>query len=470
VAKIKIMTPNEFKEKLKSLYDANVASLAGNGLLTTIRKKAFDAFYSAGFPTTKDEEWRFTNLANVLNNDYNYSFENTEGNVDVESFFRCDIMDLDTYTAVLVNGWFVYKTAPITKLENGVIIGSLQKAFEEYPELIKKHFAKYCDIEKNSFEALNTAFACDGVFIYVPENVTPDKPIQIINIINKKENIFIQPRNLVIVGKNSHLSLVMCDDALSHFPSLNNSVTEIIVDENASVDHYKMQNNDNHSAMINNISFHQLDHSKVSSNIVTLNGGFIRNNLTVAINGEHCETNLNGLYLVDGEQLIDNHTFIDHIKPNSTSSELFKGIIDNHGKAVFNGSIIVRKDSQKTTAFQTNRNILLTDDATINTKPNLQIFADDVKCSHGATVGQLDAEAMFYMRARGISEDSARMLLMNAFAEEVAAKITIEPLRERVCHLIEKRLKGELSICDQCVLHCKKNEPLVFNIDMDKIK
>ena len=463
------MTPNEFKEKLKTLYEANSASLAGIGLSADVRKKAFDAFYSAGFPTTKNEEWRFTNLNNVFSNDYNYYFENNEGNVDVESFFRCDIMDLDTYTAVLLNGWFVYKTSPITKLENGIIIGSLQKAFEEYPQLIEKHFGKYCITDQNPFASLNTAFSSDGFFIYVPENVIPDKPIQIINIINKKENIFIQPRNLVIMGKNSHLSLVMCDDALSHSPSLNNSVTEIFVDENAVVDHYKMQNNDNRSAMINNISFHQLDNSKVSSNLVTLNGGFIRNNLSVAINGEHCETALNGLYLVDGEQLVDNHTFIDHIKPNSSSSELFKGIIDNNGKAVFNGSIIVRKDSQKTTAFQTNRNILLTDDATINTKPNLQIFADDVKCSHGATVGQLDAESMFYLRARGISEDNARMLLMNAFAEEVAAKISIEAIRERVCHLIDKRLKGELSICDQCVLHCKKNEPLVFNIDMGKV-
>ena len=464
------MTTNEFKEKLKILYEENSASLSGNGFLLPMRKKAFNNFYSSGFPTTKNEEWRFTNLENVFSNDYNCYFENTEGNVDVENFFRCDIMDLDTYTAVLVNGWFVYKTSPITKFENGIIIGSLQKALEEYPQLIKKHFGKYSDTENNVFEALNTAFASDGVFIYVPDNVAPDKPIQIINIINKKENLFIQPRNLVIVGKNSNLSLVMCDDALSHFPSLNNTVTEIFIDKNASVDHYKMQNNDNHSAMINNINFHQLDGSKVSSNIITLNGGFIRNNVNIAINGEHCETNLNGLYLVDGKQHIDNHTFINHLKPNSTSKELFKGIIDNQAKAVFNGKIIVQKDAQKTSAFQTNRNILLTDDATINTKPNLEIYADDVKCSHGATVGQLDADAMFYMRARGISEDSARMLLMNAFAEEVAAKISIEAIRERVCHLIDKRLKGELSICDQCVLHCKKNEPLVFNIDMDKLK
>lgn len=463
------MTPIEFQEKLKILYEANSTSFAGNGFLASKRKIAFDHFNSAGFPTTKDEEWRFTDLSRVFNKEYKYSLENTEKNVDVENIFRCDIMDLDTYTAVLVNGWFVYKTSPITKLPNGVIIGSLQKALDEYPELIKKHFGKYNDIEKNPFDALNTAFASDGVFIYVPENVKPDKPIQIINIINKKEDIFIQPRNLVIVGKSSHLSLVMCDDALSHFPSLNNSVTEIFIDENASVDHYKMQNNDNLSAMINNITFHQKNGSKLTSNIVTLNGGFIRNNLRATINGEHCETNLNGLYLVGGEQHVDNHTIIDHIKPNSSSSELFKGIIDNHGKAVFNGKIIVEKNAQKTAAFQTNRNILLTDDATINTKPNLQIYADDVKCSHGATVGQLDADALFYLRARGISEDNARMLMMNAFAEEVASKITIEAIRERVCSLIEKRLKGELSICDQCVLHCKKNEPMVFNIDMSKI-
>lgn len=463
------MTPEEFKEKLKILFEANANVLAGNGFLNPLRKKAFDTFYNTGFPTTKNEEWRFTNLASVFNNDYNYYFESIQGDVDVESFFRCDIMDLDTYSAVLLNGWFVYKKAPITMLENGVIIGSLQKAFQEYPELIKEHYGKYCNSYSNPFADLNTAFASDGVFIYIPENVIPDKPIQIINIVNKKENIFIQPRNLVIVGKNSKLSLVHCDDALSHMPSLNNSVTEIFVDQNATVDHYKMQNNDNLSAMINNLSFHQLDNSKVSSNIVTLNGGFIRNNVTIAINGEHCESNLNGLYLVDGKQHIDNHTFIDHIKPNSTSNELFKGIVDNQGKAVFNGSITVRKDAQKTAAFQTNRNILLSDEATINSKPNLQIYADDVKCSHGATVGQLDAEAIFYLRARGISEQNARMLMMNAFGEEVAAKIEIEPLRERVCHLIEKRLKGELSICDQCVLHCKKNEPLVFNIDMSKI-
>lgn len=460
---------DDFKENLITTYRKHPAFLAENGFLKSLREHAIEEFSKLGFPTTKLEEWRFTDLSAVLKNDYSIYLENTEGNVDVEKFFRCNVTDLDTYTAILLNGWFVYKNAPITKLPNGVIIGSLKKAIEEYPKLIKKHFAKYTDIEHNAFEALNTAFASDGVFIYIPDNVTPDKPIQIINIINKKENIFIQPRNLVIVGKTSKLSLVLCDDALSHVPSFNNSVTEIFVDENASVEHYKMQNNDNLSASVSNITFHQLDNSRVSSNIITLNGGFIRNNVNIAINGEGCETSINGLYLVDRQQHVDNHTFIDHIKPNSVSNELFKGIIDEQGKAVFNGRILVRKDAQKTSAYQTNRNILLTDEATINTKPNLQIYADDVKCSHGATVGQLDQDAMFYMRSRGIGEDSAKMLLMYAFADEVVTKISIDPLREKICRLVNKRLKGELSICDQCILHCGSDEPVVFNIDMSKI-
>ena len=464
------MTLNEFKEKLKIRFEENTIFHSNEDFLSPLRKKSFNTFYALGFPTTKLEDWRFSNLENFIHEDYNYYLENNEGNPDIEHFFRCEIMDLDTYSAVLLNGWFVYKNAPITKFANGVIIGSLKKAFEEYPEIIKKHYGKYCDIENNALQALNTAFASDGVFIYVPDNITLDKPIQIINIINKKENLFIQPRNLVIIGENSSLSFVMCDDALSHFPAFSNALTEIIVEPHASVDHYKMQNNNNHSAMINHIAFHQKDKSRVSSNIMSLNGGFIRNNTTIAVNGEYCETNLNGLYLVDGKQHVDNYTYIDHIKPNSISRELFKGIIDNQAKAVFSGKITVQKNAQKTEAYQTNKNILLTDEATINTKPYLQIFADDVKCSHGATVGQLDTEAMFYLQARGINENSARMLLMNAFAEEVATKISIEPLRERICFLIEKRLKGELSICDQCVLHCKKNEPLVFNIDMDKLK
>jgi Fe-S cluster assembly protein SufD len=463
------MAENILKDKILSVFRENKNHLDNTIFQSGIREKSIESFDKLGFPHNKLEEWRFTNLADILKNDYSIFLENTEGNVDVEKFFRCDVMDLDTYTAILLNGWFVYKNAPITTLANGTIIGSLSHALKEFPEIVKKHFGNYADIENNALDALNTAFALDGIFIYVPDNVIVDKPVQIINILNKQENSLIQPRNLVIVGKNSKLKLVHCDDIFSHVSTLTNSLTEVFIDENGSIDHYKMQNNDNNSALIATTYFHQEKNSSLTTNTITLNGGLIRNNLNIALNGEGCDSNLYGIYLADKNQLVDNHTFVDHIKPNCTSNELFKGVMDNKSKAVFNGKILVRKNAQKTSANQTNKNILLTDDATINTKPNLQIFADDVKCSHGATVGQLDADALFYMRARGIGEESAKMLLMYAFADEVVTKISIPALREKICQLVNKRLKGELSICDQCLLHCGSKDPIVFNIDLSKI-
>ncbi len=462
-------TNYNLKDKILSVFNKEKTLLNQTIFQQGLRDKAISHFDTLGFPTIKMEEWRFTNLAEFLKTDYSLIMENRDAHVDVEKFFRCEVRDLDTYTAVLLNGWFMYKNSPLTTLPNGTIIGSLSHALVQFPELVKKHFASYADTENDAFNALNTAFAQDGIFIYVPDHVQVDKPIQIINILNTQESVLVQPRNLVIAGKGSKLTLVHCDDIFSNVPTFTNSLTEIFVDEDASVDHYKMQNNNNHSAMIATTYFHQESNSTVSTNTITLNGGLIRNNLNIAINGEGCESNLYGIYLVDKNQLVDNHTFVDHIKPGCTSRELFKGVVDNKAKAVFSGKILVRKDAQKTNAFQTNRNILLTDDATINTKPHLEIYADDVKCSHGATVGQLDPESMFYMRSRGISEESARMLLMYAFADEVITKISIDALREKICQMVNKRLKGELSICDQCVLHCMNEEPIVFNIDLSKI-
>lgn len=463
------MSEITLKENIISTYRKNKSLLERHTFQQGLCDKSIEHFERLGFPHIKMEEWRFTNLSECLKFDYAPIIENDEGDVDVEKFFQCEIRELDTYTAVLLNGWFAYKTAPLTKFKDGTIIGSLSSALREFPELVKKYYATLADIENNSFDALNTAYAQDGIFIYVPDNVTVDKPVQIINILNRQDIVLVQPRNLVITGKGSKLTLVHCDDIFSHVPTFTNSVTEIFAGENATIDHYKMQNNSNHSSMIATTYFHQERNSHVSTNTITLNGGLIRNNLHFAINGEGCESNLYGIYLVDKNQLVDTHTFVDHIKPNSKSIELFKGVVDEKAKAVFSGKILVRKDAQKTNAFQTNKNILLTDEATINTKPHLEIYADDVKCSHGATVGQLDPDAMFYMRSRGISEESARMLLMYAFADEVVTKITIDALREKICSLVNKRLKGELSICDQCVLHCQNDVPLVFNIDLSKI-
>jgi Fe-S cluster assembly protein SufD len=247
-------------------------------------------------------------------------------------------------------------------------------------------------------------------------------------------------------------------------------VTEVFLDRDATLDHYKLQNKDSHSTLINTIYFRQSEESSLSSNSISLNGGIIRNNSVVKLEGENASAEITGLYLMDRNQHIDNRVFVDHAVPHCQSNELFKGVLDDHATGVFNGHVLVRRDAQQTIAYQRNSNILLTDKATIDTRPFLEIYADDVKCSHGATVGQLDANALFYIRSRGISEASAKILLMYAFAAEIINKIGIPELRQRIDDMVKKRLRGELSYCDQCVLHCSSQENKInFEIDMSKI-
>ncbi|MEA3504594.1 MAG: Fe-S cluster assembly protein SufD, partial [Bacteroidota bacterium] len=297
-----------------------------------------------------------------------------------------------------------------------------------------------------------------------------DKTIQMVSITAHEEHVMVQNRNLIIVGKNSKLNLVQCDDSTNHEVNFTNTVTEIFMDNGANVDHYKLQNLNNNSTLINTLFVHQNADSNISTNAITLNGGLIRNETHVKMNGRGANAEVRGLYLVDREQHVDNQVFIDHASPDCTSSQVFKGIADDNAKAVFNGRVLVRRDSQRTVALQSNKNIALTDKATIDAQPFLEIYADDVKCSHGATVGQLNEEAMFYIKSRGISEDDARLLLMYAFTADVIEAIKIEALRERMDDLVKKRLRGELSVCDQCVLHCSHPEkPISFEIDMSKI-
>jgi Fe-S cluster assembly protein SufD len=459
------------KAKIEKDFNANKSLIFKNGsaFMNDIRSKAFEKFCTLGFPHTKMEEWRFTNLAPVLSKDYSQHFTPPDSLFDLEKVFRCEVQDLDTYTVTQLNNWYAEKHIPLCHLPNGVIIGSLAKAMEAHPDIIEKHFSKYAAFEDNGITALNTAFAQDGVFIYIPDGVEMDKPIQIISIIDAEENMLVQPRNLIILGKNSKLSLVHCDHTIKHKSTLINTVSEIFLDEGSVMDHYKMQNKDNNSALIATTCFHQEANSQLTTNTIVLNGGLVRNNLNIKLNGRGSHADLYGLYLVDKTQHMDNTTFVDHVAPDTTSNELYKGIVDDKAHAVFSGKILVRRDAQKVNAFQSNKNLLLTDEATVNTKPHLEIYADDVKCSHGATVGQMNPDEMFYLRSRGISEENARMLLMYAFADEIVTKISVEALRERVCQLVSKRLKGELSICDQCVLHCNENKLPEFEIDMSKI-
>ena len=459
------------KDRLIELFHREKDSITelATPMVNRIRQHALSRFEKNGFPTKQLENWRFTDLTPLLNTEFRFDFSNKSRSMDIEKIFTCDVYDLDTFSITLLNGWFVYKSAPLTKLDNGTVIGSLAKAMEVYPELIDQYFGQAANTHQYELAALNTAFVQDGLFIHVPDGVTLNKPIQLINIVNADHPVFLQPRHLIIAGKGSKITLVHCDHSLTHNVSFTNTLTEIFAEESAVVDHYKIQNKGRNSALITNTFIRQKKSSTVYSNMITLNGGFTKNILDVSLPEPDCRSEHFGLYLVDSNQHVDNQVYIDHIAPDNYSNQLFKGILDDEAKAVFSGKVMVRRHAQHTIAHQNNKNILLTDEAKANTQPHLEIYADDVKCSHGATVGQLDPEAMFYLRSRGLCERTARQMMMIAFAGEVVQKISIEALQERIQHLVEKRLRGELSICDQCMLHCNSKEPTAFNIDMSKI-
>lgn len=461
-----------FKENLFRYYEDNLASLTknDNSYTSVIRSRAFNNFRNLNLPDRKNELWKNTDLSEVLKRDYVKYLDKTETGPELDFMFTCEVHNFETDQVSFLNGWHVRTAKGLRHLPGGVIIGSLYEAFRQYPDLIERHYGRYADSGKDLFLAMNEAFARDGLFIYIPDNVVLDKPLQMISIINHQESLLLQNRNLIILGKNSHMTLVMCDDSTNQQASFTNSVTEIFLDENASLEHYKLQNLNNSSTLLNSTYFQQEAGSRLNTFAITLNGGLIRNYSNIRLNGKGADAHINGLYLVDRKQHVDNRVFVEHAVPDCTSNELFKGILDDEASAVFNGHVLVQRDAQRTNAYQQNRNILLTDKATVNTRPFLEIYADDVKCSHGATVGQLDIEALFYLRSRGICLASARLLLMYAFAAEVINKMSLDPLKSRVDEMVKQRLRGELHVCETCVLHCANQEKEIhFDIDLSRI-
>jgi Fe-S cluster assembly protein SufD len=354
----------------------------------------------------------------------------------------------------MLNGWYTINGKQLEELEDGVIVGSFAAGQKQYPELFEKHYERYAKDDRNGLLALNTASASDGVFIYVPDNVNAKKNIQIVNMVYSHKDLMINQRNLFVIGKNASIKIVVCDHSMFFNKSFVNSHTEILADDDSNVEHYKLQNYSNITSQYTSTDILQNTGSKVSSNTYTLHGGFTRNDVKVMLNGKHSEIKLNGLYLMDRQQVVDNTTLIEHVVPECTSNEKYKGILDDDARGVFSGKIYVHRDAQKTAAYQLNRNLLLTDTAQVNAKPHLEIYADDVKCTHGAAVGQLDPEAMFYLRSRGIGFPEARMLLMYAFAHEIINEIKIDPLRERIDDLVARRLRGEMSRCNNCTIRC----------------
>ena len=421
-----VIKTNTLKDKLNSEFELSKLFLFGN---TQLRDKAMKSFYEQGIPTRKHEEYKYTRIDVMLKEEFNFS---TEKNCKDEQIEHLKFLK-SAYVVIIENGVFVEGLSNLENLPKGLTLCSLVDAVKSNSLVFEKHYAQYADVNTDPFIALNTAMTKDGVFIHIAKNTIIEKPIHIIHVSTALQNTIIHPRNLIVVDENARVKIIESFETLDSTAKMfNNALTEIVVDKRAIVDHYNVQDEKEFGYLVNTTQVIQQKQSIFSTHTITLSGSLVRNNLTLVLDDERIESHLNGLYLTTGNQVVDNHTVVDHRKPNCNSNELYKGIIDGKSTATFNGKIFVRKDAQKTNAFQSNKNILLSEAGTINTKPQLEIYADDVKCSHGSTTGKLDEDKIFYLRARGLSTESAKKLLMHAFASEVVNTIKIETLREYV--------------------------------------
>ncbi|MCP4520211.1 MAG: Fe-S cluster assembly protein SufD [Cytophagales bacterium] len=406
--------------------------------LTELRKEAFASFQNLDFPTIRDEEYKFTNVRKIAQTAYKTKAGNTLTAEQVQSAF---IPNLEGNVLVFVNGVYSAEYSTIVTDTNKLKIQTLGEAISENSETFNAHYAKILATDTDAFNALNTAYAEEGLYVHVPKGKIVEEPITLYFLADAQAgDVATHPRNLIVVEENAQVRVSEVYKTFGENRSFTNEGSEIYVAESAIVDFYRIQNDGDNASQAGTTQVLQAQKSVFSATTITLSGEIIRNNLNITLGGEHIESHMNGLYLVDGKTHIDNHTVADHQFPNCESHELYKGIMDDFSRGVFNGKIFVRQDAQKTNAFQSNKNILLSDSATVNTKPQLEIWADDVSCSHGCTTGQLDEKALFYLQQRGISKKQAQALLTKAFAGEVVERIKIDSLRKYVEGLIENRL------------------------------
>jgi Fe-S cluster assembly protein SufD len=460
-----------FTQYIRTLFASIAPSLPAHdkSFVKDLRQKGLECFNKLELPHEKLESWRHHAIAQLVQKSYTIQ-QTAKPYRPVEDYFHCKIRQINSEMFTFLNGWYVNRNAPLTIFANGMIVGTIFSALQQFPNLVQPCLAQRKQGESDGMLALNQAFFNDGLFVYVPDNLNIKNPIQMVSLVDGEENLMINNRNLIIVGQNAKLSIIHCDDSLSFTQSLLNNVTEIYLAENATLHYYKMENKDPDSLLLNNVLVQQKSSSFFISHAITLNAGYVRNQIEVDLIEPFATTKLHGLYLVDKKQYVDNQVKVNHLAPDCTSNQLYKGIVDDEAQANFNGHVVVHPQAQCTVAYQSNRNIALTDEAKITSKPFLEIYADDVKCSHGSTVGQLDAEALFYMRTRGLCERSAKVLLMYAFATEAVNHVEIDTLRESLTAMIQKRLSGELTVCDQCSTPCaNNNRSLSFEIDLSKI-
>ena len=418
------------------------------------RAQAFSDFERLGFPTTKEEKYKYTDAAKLFAPDYGLNLNRLDIPVNPYEAFKCDVPNMSTALYFVVNDAFYGKALPKTPLPEGVLLGSLKELAIQYPDLVKKYYGKLADTSKDGITAFNTTFAQDGFMLYVPKGVVVDKPIQLVNILRADVNFMVNRRLLVVLEDGAQARMLVCDHAMDDVNFLSTQVVEVFVGDNAVFDFYELEETHNSTVRFSNMYVTQEANSNVLLNGMTLHNGTTRNTTEVTLNGRGAEINLCGMAIADKNEHVDNHTFIDHKVSDCTSNELFKYVLDDQSVGAFAGKVLVRPGAQHTSSQQTNRNICATREARMYTQPQLEIYADDVKCSHGATVGQLDEKALFYMQQRGISYKEARLLLMFAFVNEVIDTIRMEALKDRLHLLVEKRFRGELNKCQGCAI-CK---------------
>ena len=445
------------KQQYIDLYAENkdLIQQHSSDVMNKHREQAFADFNRLGFPTQKQEEYKYTNVDKLFEPDYGLNLNRIHIPVNPYEVFKCDVPNLSTSLYFVVNDSFYDKALPKAHLPEGVLLGSLRRLSTEYPELIGKYYGKLADTSKDGVTALNTFLAQDGFVLYVPKNVVVEKPIQLVNTLRADVNLMANRRLLIILEEGASAHLLICDHAMDDMQFLSTQVVEVFVGENAQLDFYELEETHTKTVRFSNMYVDQARDSKTLFNGMTLQNGKTRNMTRIMLSGQGAEVNLCGMAIADKNEHVDNNTLIDHVASDCTSNELFKYVLDDQAVGAFAGKVLVRPGAQRTVSQETNKNLCATKQARMYAQPMLEIYADDVKCSHGSTVGQLDERALFYMQQRGIPLKEARMLLMFAFVNEVINTISLDALKERLHILVEKRFRGQLNQCDGCAI-CKR--------------
>lgn len=416
------------------------------------RDAAFASFQNLGFPDKSEEDTQYSDIAKQFEPDFGLNLNRMAISVNPYTAYKCNVPELSTNLYFLLNDVLCKDYQPELAYPKSVFVGSLKDFAEQQPEVCAQYYDKITEPEKNGVVAFNTMFAQDGFVVYIPDNTVVEQPIQLINILTGNIDYLVNRRILIIAGKNSQVKVLTCDHAVTESKFLATQVAEIYADENAHVDFYELEENSNKVTRLASTFVMQGKSASVLANNITINCGFTRNSYNVKLNGENAEAYVAGIVIAGKEQHVDNFVFMDHLKPHCTSTQLFKYVLQEQSTGVFCGRIKVEKDAQKTMAYQTNNNLCASSDARMYSKPQLEIYADDVKCSHGLTTGQLDEEALFYLRARGIQKEDAKLLLMQAFTNEVLKLIRLDVLKERLEEIVERRFKGEEVSCGGCAI------------------